>query len=67
VPGHWNEYTTALRKAALARKATAAAAAIEAVPPEPEAAAAPVKGKPLARRRRQAKTVAEVAQEPPTG
>jgi hypothetical protein len=64
---HWNQYTTALRKAALARKATVVAAAIEVVPPEPEAATANVKGKRVARRRRQAETVAEVAQEPPAG
>jgi hypothetical protein len=36
---HWNQYTSALRKAALARKAAEGRAAIEAVPPEPEPAA----------------------------
>jgi hypothetical protein len=57
---HWNQYTTALRKAALARKAT-----VEETPPEPEPTAVVVKGKPLARRRRQAKSAREVEQEPP--
>ena len=37
---HWNEYTTALRKAALARRAAEAGAA-EAGPAEPEPAEAP--------------------------
>jgi hypothetical protein len=73
---HWNQYTTALRKAALARKTAAGQATVgeataeattEATPPQPEPAAAAVKGKRVARRRRQAETVAEVAQEPPAG
>ena len=33
---HWNEYTTALRKAALARKAADGGAATEVAPIEPE-------------------------------
>ena len=39
---HWNEYTSALRKAALARKAADGGAATEVAPtePEPEAVAA---------------------------
>lgn len=36
---HWKQYTTALRKAALARKAAAGAAATEAAPSESEPAA----------------------------
>jgi hypothetical protein len=36
---HWNQYTSALRKAALARKATEDAADTEVVPTEPEAVA----------------------------
>ncbi len=36
---HWNQYTTALRKAALARKAADGAEATEAAPTEPEPAA----------------------------
>jgi hypothetical protein len=71
---HWNQYTTALRKAALARKATAGQATVgeataeattDATPPQPEAPAAVVKGEPPARRRRQAKGAHGVAQEPP--
>jgi hypothetical protein len=38
---HWNQYTSALRRAALARKAAEAAPA----EPEPVAATAPVRGK----------------------
>lgn len=64
---HWNQYTTALRNAALARKANAAKEpTVDMTPPEGEAAAA-AKGKPAARRRRRARDAAEVAQEPPTG
>ena len=33
---HWNQYTSALRKAALARKAAEGGAATEAAPTEPE-------------------------------
>ncbi len=36
---HWNQYTTALRKAALARKAADGAVATEAAPTEPRPAA----------------------------
>jgi hypothetical protein len=54
---HWNEYTTALRKAALARKVAAEEPTIAATEPE---LATPA-GKPLARRRRKAKSVAAVA------
>ena len=80
---HWNQYTTALRKAALARKAADGGAATEVAPTESEpAAVAARKGvggrrakearaaKPepirtrVPRGRRQAETVAEVAQEP---
>jgi hypothetical protein len=69
---HWNQYTTALRKVALARKTadgeavTGQATIVEATPPQPEPAAAVVKGKRVARRGRRAETVAEVEQEPPT-
>ena len=40
---HWNQYTSALRKAALARKAAEDAAATEAAPVEPEPVEAPTK------------------------
>jgi hypothetical protein len=39
---HWNQYTNALRKAALARKASEGGAAVEVAPIEPEPVAAPV-------------------------
>lgn len=62
---HWNEYTSALRRAALARKANTAAEPIpEVAVAEPEPSEA--KAKPAARRRRAAE-VAEVASGPPTG
>ena len=38
---HWNQYTTALRKAAVARKAAEDGAGTEAVPAEPEPVEAP--------------------------
>ncbi len=38
---HWNQYTTALRKAAVARKAAEDGAGSEAVPAEPEPVEAP--------------------------
>ena len=38
---HWNQYTTALRKAALARKAAEDGVATEVVPTEPEPDAKP--------------------------
>ena len=64
---HWNEYTSALRKAALARKANVAEeATVEVTPPAAEPAS-PAKGKTAARRRRRAQGDGEVAQEPPTG
>lgn len=66
---HWNAYTSALRKAALARKANfAEEPTVEATPPEAEPGPEPaVHGKPAARRRRRSAEVSEVAQEPPTG
>lgn len=61
---HWNAYTSALRKAALARKASAAEDQIlEATAPKPRSAA---NDKPTARRRRRGQEVAELALEPPT-
>lgn len=64
---HWNEYTSALRKAALARKANVdEEPTVEATPPEAESEPA-VKDKPATRRRRRAAEVTEAAQEPPTG
>ena len=38
---HWNQYTSALRKAALARKAAEGGAATEVAPTEPEPVATP--------------------------
>ena len=38
---HWNQYTSALRKAALARKAAEGSVSAEAVPTEPEPDAMP--------------------------
>ncbi len=40
---HWNQYTSALRKAALARKAADAGAATEVAPSESEPAAVPAR------------------------
>jgi hypothetical protein len=51
---HWNEYTTALRKAALARKAGGSGAATEVVPTESEPAVVPA-SKVGGRRTRDAK------------
>ncbi len=50
---HWNQYTSALRKAALARKAAEGGAATEAVPIEPEPDAKPEPIRTRAPRRRQ--------------
>ncbi len=62
---HWNQYTTALRKTALGRKAAASDAAIEVAPTESEPTAKPEPiGTRVPRGRRQAEPVAEVAQDP---
>lgn len=63
---HWNEYTNALRKAALARKANAASEPTVAMTPPDEEAAAAAKGKSATRRRGRGGDATEVAQEPPT-
>lgn len=47
---HWNQYTSALRKAALARKATDGGAASEVAPTEPEPDATPEPIRPRAKR-----------------
>ena len=49
---HWNQYTSALRKAALARKAAEGGAATEAAPTESEPVEAPKPNLPQGKRKR---------------
>ncbi len=51
---HWNQYTSALRKAALARKAAEGEAATEAAPTESEPVEAPEPTRPRGKRERKA-------------
>jgi len=68
---HWNQYTTALRKAALARKAADGGAATATLGRRTAKEARAVKPEPIRTRvprgHRTAETVAEVAQEPAAG
>jgi len=57
---HWNEYTTALRKAAVARKGADGGVATQGAPTESIRT-------PATRGRREAEADAEVAQEPTAG
>ncbi len=66
---HWNEYTTALRKAALARKEVVRAvvdAIDEKTRADPIAAPVSLNDKRRAKRARHTPTVGEVGHEPPT-
>ncbi|HUG29108.1 MAG TPA: hypothetical protein VMQ65_01140 [Candidatus Limnocylindria bacterium] len=56
---HWNEYTSALRKAALARKAAEGEVSTEVAPTEPEPVEAPEPTRTRSKRR--SKTVAPAA------
>lgn len=47
---HWNQYTSALRKAAFARKAAEGGVAAEAVPTEPDATPEPIRTRAPRRR-----------------
>lgn len=62
---HWNEYTGALRKAALALKAATDEAVTDATPAEAAPSTGTAKGKKSARRR-QRQDVGEVVPEPPS-
>lgn len=62
---HWNEYTSALHKAAVARKSDAGQAASEVTPPKRDPAPKKAKSEAAARRRRQVEEVADIAHEPP--
>jgi len=53
---HWNQYTSALRKAALARKAAEGGAATEAAPTESEPVETPEPIRPQAKRGRKTAT-----------
>lgn len=61
---HWNEYTSALRKAALARKSTTDGAVTDVTAPEAAPSTATAKGKRAPGRRRRGEGVGKVAQEP---